>query len=105
MPEADVGGAVGVVVEGVGISSAFVGNNAFAASLIPAVLSAPCTDILHALGSTAVASWAVARWAVTSAAVSDNEGQDGHQDNNELHVYLNITPMCKIPTLIPDLQF
>lgn len=35
LPESDIEGVVGVVVEGVGISSAFVRNNASAAGLIP----------------------------------------------------------------------
>lgn len=60
LPESNVGGGVGVVIEGIGISSAFVRNDALAACLVPAVLAAPCSDVLHGLGGAAVASWAVA---------------------------------------------
>lgn len=41
LPESNIEGFVGVVVHGVGISSAFVRDDAFAAVLVPAVFSAP----------------------------------------------------------------
>ncbi len=73
LPESDIGGWVGVVVEGVGVSSWLVWDDAFAACLVPTVFGAPGGDILHSLGGSTVAGWALAWRAVSSAAVSQSQ--------------------------------
>lgn len=66
LPESNISGRVSVVVECVGISSAFVGNNAFAAILVPAILGAPGGNVLHSLGGSTVAGRASSRGTVAS---------------------------------------
>mgnify|MGYP007086731030 FL=1 len=45
LPETDVGRSVVVIVHCVGIASAFVGDDAFAACLVPGVFGTPLADV------------------------------------------------------------
>ncbi len=60
LPQAHVGGGIGVVVEGIGVTSALMRDYALAAVLVPAILAAPGSDVLHSLASSTVAGGALA---------------------------------------------
>lgn len=81
LPEADVVGVVGVVVDGVGVAPALVRNDALAAGLAPAVLRAPGRDVEHAAGGAADAGAALARGTVAAARVG--QAEDGQQQQDE----------------------
>lgn len=84
LPETNVGGGVGVVVEGIGVTSGLVRDNALAAGLVPGVFGAPGGDVLHVFGGSTVAGGASSRGTVSSAGVSEDEGYEKDQDQ-ELH--------------------
>ena len=58
MPDSDITGAVGVVVDGVGVTAGLMGNDALAAGLIPGVFSAPGGDVNHTLSVATIAGGA-----------------------------------------------
>ena len=59
MEEANIGGAVVIIVHGVGVAPRLVQHNTFAAGLVPAILGAPLCNVNEVAGSAAVASWAL----------------------------------------------
>ena len=60
LPESDVVGVVSVVVDGVGVASALVRDDALAAGLAPGVFGAPGGDVQDAAGGAADAGIALA---------------------------------------------
>lgn len=85
LPQANVKSAVGVVVHGVGIAAALVGDDAFAAGLIPAVLAAPGGDVLDLPGGAAGAGGALAGGTVATAVLCEGEEYQEYKDE-DLHV-------------------
>lgn len=59
----------------VGIPSRLVGDDAFAASLIPRKFSTPGVNVYHVFLRPAEASSAISCWAVATACVGQSEDQ------------------------------
>lgn len=74
LPKSNISWSVSVIVQSISISSTFMADNTFAASLVPTVLSAPGSNILHVLGSSTETSRTLSRWAIASTAVSKCNG-------------------------------
>ena len=66
LPESHIGAAVSVIVDGICVSSALMGNNALAAGLVPSILGTPSANIKDVLAVAAIAGWALAGWAVST---------------------------------------
>ena len=81
LPETDIEGATSVLVDGVGVTTGFVGDDASAAGLVPAAeLGAPGIDIQSVGTSSARASIATVAGAVTSTVAS--EGLDAEKKDD-----------------------
>jgi len=85
LPKSNISGSVGVVVEGISISSTFVWDDTFAACLVPWVFSTPGSNILHVFGGSAVAGGASAGGAVSSTWVSKHKGEQEGNGYPDLH--------------------
>ena len=77
------------MVDGVGISSGLVGDDALAASLVPRVFGAPGSNVFHFFGGAAVAGGASSGGTVATAGVGENEGEEEGK-GQDLHVIIGL---------------
>ena len=78
LPESDVVSTAGVLIHSICVSTGLMAHNALAVSLIPGVLGAPCSDILHALCGATRACSAITTGTVATAVASRNGRVVGH---------------------------
>jgi hypothetical protein len=76
LPKTNIKSSIGIVVDGVSVSSTLMGDYAFAAVGIPIVFSTPGGDIFHKFGGSTGAAGTFARGAVSTAALSEGKGEN-----------------------------
>ena len=85
LPKSNIKSSIGIVIDGMRVSSTLMGDYAFAAVGIPIVFSTPGGDIFHKFSGSAGAAGTFTWGAVSTAALSEGKWENEKEKDDNFH--------------------